>query len=363
MIVFFHLLNDRSGSPRALLNAMTALARKDARQQLYLGQGGDGFLGESSGAELRRFPYARGSNKLATLRAYLGSQWRLWRMLRAARDIDRDAICYVNTLLPFAPAIFGRLSGRTVIYHLHEVSLKPRLLQWFLLFVVRQTAARTICVSDFHRRTLGLPSARVVYNAIAEPMYERGLRAHYAPRRDGVFRVSMLCSLRDYKGVPEFLQLAADLADDASVQFQLVVNDDAEAVENYFASRSLPPSVQILRGVEDVSQVYEDASLVLNLSRVDQWVETFGLTLLEAMTFGVPVIAPPAGGPVELVNDGQQGFLVDSRDAAALRDKVAQLANDPALCLEMSRAARSRAQELSPERFSDSICAAVFGNP
>ena len=150
MIVFFHLLNDRSGSPRALVNAMAALAKRDPDQQLYLGQGGDGFLseyaGESAALRLRRYPYQRGNNKWATLRAYLLSQWHLMKALRqAGDDMDAKAICYVNTLLPFAGAIFGRMSSRPVIYHLHEASLKPRLLQWFLLMVVRCTAARIIC--------------------------------------------------------------------------------------------------------------------------------------------------------------------------------------------------------------------------
>ena len=59
--------------------------------------------------------------------------------------------------------------------------------------------------------------------------------------------------------------------------------------------------------------------------------ETFCQTVQEAMASGVPVVAPAAGGPLDLVAHGRTGLLVPPRDAAAVRDAVAALAADPAL--------------------------------
>ncbi|MGW2047973.1 glycosyltransferase family 4 protein [Streptomyces sp. NPDC001858] len=58
--------------------------------------------------------------------------------------------------------------------------------------------------------------------------------------------------------------------------------------------------------------------------------ETFCQTVQEAMASGVPVIAPAAGGPLDLVDHGRTGLLFPPRDAAAVRDAVAALAADPA---------------------------------
>lgn len=57
--------------------------------------------------------------------------------------------------------------------------------------------------------------------------------------------------------------------------------------------------------------------------------EPFGLVLLEAMALGRPVIATRAGGPLEIVVDGETGFLVPPSSPEALADAVKRLIADP----------------------------------
>ena len=69
--------------------------------------------------------------------------------------------------------------------------------------------------------------------------------------------------------------------------------------------------------------------------------ETFCQTVQEAMASGVPVVAPAAGGPLDLVAHGRTGFLFPPRDEAAVTDAVRTLAADPALRAEYGTAARA----------------------
>jgi len=57
-------------------------------------------------------------------------------------------------------------------------------------------------------------------------------------------------------------------------------------------------------------------------------VETFGLTIIEAMAYVIPVIVPPVGGIIELVEENKNGFLVDSRNARLLHEKLNILLNN-----------------------------------
>jgi phosphatidylinositol alpha 1,6-mannosyltransferase len=72
--------------------------------------------------------------------------------------------------------------------------------------------------------------------------------------------------------------------------------------------------------------------------------ETFGQTLQEASASGVPVVAPAAGGPLDLVDQGVTGFLVEPGDEAAITEAVARLAADPALRTAQGRAGQQKVQ-------------------
>ncbi|WP_328908974.1 glycosyltransferase family 1 protein [Streptomyces sp. NBC_00234] len=69
--------------------------------------------------------------------------------------------------------------------------------------------------------------------------------------------------------------------------------------------------------------------------------ETFCQTVQEAMASGVPVVAPAAGGPLDLVDHGRTGLLVPPHDAGAVAAAVGSLLADPARAAAFGRAART----------------------
>jgi phosphatidylinositol alpha 1,6-mannosyltransferase len=70
--------------------------------------------------------------------------------------------------------------------------------------------------------------------------------------------------------------------------------------------------------------------------------ETFGQTIQEAAASGLPVIAPAAGGPLDLVDEGVTGHLVPPGDGDALAAAVASLAADAGRRAAMGAAARAK---------------------
>jgi phosphatidylinositol alpha 1,6-mannosyltransferase len=69
--------------------------------------------------------------------------------------------------------------------------------------------------------------------------------------------------------------------------------------------------------------------------------ETFCQSIQEAMASGVPVVAPAAGGPLDLVDPSRTGWLYTPGDELALRDHVRDLAGDDAKRRAMGLAARA----------------------
>ncbi|MCS5734825.1 glycosyltransferase family 4 protein [Herbiconiux daphne] len=68
--------------------------------------------------------------------------------------------------------------------------------------------------------------------------------------------------------------------------------------------------------------------------------ETFGQTLQEAHASGLPVVAPAAGGPIDIVRHGENGYLFDPDDPDDLRRRIRSLVADPALRSRMGEAGR-----------------------
>ena len=83
--------------------------------------------------------------------------------------------------------------------------------------------------------------------------------------------------------------------------------------------------------------------------------ETFGQAVQEAMASGVPVVAPAAGGPVDLVRHGRTGLLVPPFEAAGFTAAVAELAADPARRAEYGAAGRREVEGRSWSAVGDEL--------
>lgn len=99
---------------------------------------------------------------------------------------------------------------------------------------------------------------------------------------------------------------------------------------------------------ESVSQdklleFYSECDVLALPSKTEGW----GLSLMEAMACGKPVVASRVGGVPELVRDGIDGILVDPGDAKGLAESIIRLLNDPALRTRMGSSGQSRVSEFS----------------
>ncbi len=75
------------------------------------------------------------------------------------------------------------------------------------------------------------------------------------------------------------------------------------------------------------------------------WYEPFGLTPLEGMACGRPVIGSAVGGITYTIADGETGYLVPPRDSKALAERLYQLLTEPERRVQMGRAARVRVEQ------------------
>ncbi len=155
------------------------------------------------------------------------------------------------------------------------------------------------------------------------------LRAQLAPRGE------MIVGYVGRLAAEKRLDLLSGVVALPGVRLVIVGSGPAEAA----ARRALPGALFLgPRHGEQLATVYASLDVFVHSGPYD----TFGNTLQEAAASGLPVVAPAAGGPLDLVDNGATGFLVAPCDAGAIASAVSRLASDPALRAAQGRLARRR---------------------
>lgn len=291
------------------------------------------------------------------------------------REAGRADLVYANSQKAFTlAAIAAFLRRRKLIWHLHDI-LSPS------HFGAMQRRVQT--------RLANLAAHRVIVpsRAAAEAFIEAGGRADLvAIVPNGVRRAldqRPKAALRDALGLPQDRLLAGIFSRLSPWKGQHVVLDALREApeftgifagaalfgeEDYAASLEAQTQDAALKGRavflgqrSDVQLLMQAMDVVIHPS-IDP--EPFGLTLVEAMLAGVPLLASDAGASAEILEDGRFGRLFPPGDASALaralRDVVAAQAADPAAATARCEAARQRAHEVySVERMNAAITGQV----
>lgn len=173
---------------------------------------------------------------------------------------------------------------------------------------------------------------------------------------DTEFRIAFAGQISYRKGIPHLLK-AFDQLDVPGKQLHMVgsVRKDIRPLISQYEGR---PDVHI-RGKINVSELRQlfSSSHLLVLPSVE---DGFGMVLAEAMACGCPILATTNTGAFDLIDEGQEGFLVPIRDPGSLCDKMTMLATDRSLQAEMSERALARVQRLAGwQTYGDQLAEAL----
>lgn len=102
----------------------------------------------------------------------------------------------------------------------------------------------------------------------------------------------------------------------------------------------LDANIKFLGYRRDVAALYRIANIYFQPSLI----ESHGISVLDAMQFGVPAVVSDAGGLPESVIEGETGFIVPVRDEVAMAQRLLTLGRDPALALRLGESSHARYQ-------------------
>lgn len=157
------------------------------------------------------------------------------------------------------------------------------------------------------------------------------------------------------KGIDTVIRGVAELRRRHGIPARLiVVGGDSDAPDE-----NRTPEIRRLRAVADAAKIAEHVQFTGRRDRdrlrffysaadvfvTTPWYEPFGITPLEAMACGTPVVGANVGGIKHSVQHGKTGFLVPPRDPGAVADRLVELYRDPPLLARLGRNGLKRAHE------------------
>ena len=217
------------------------------------------------------------------------------------------------------------------------------------LFVLSRCFHRIVAVSETIQRTFveecGFDEGkiRVIHNGIEIPS-NRPKKKH-----EETFVIGSSGRLFPVKDYPFMAEIAtAIIKKENHILFQLAGDGPERAKLQALIKEYGLNDVFMLKGhLEDISAFYRELDLYLNTSIY----EGIPMSILEAMAYGLPVVAPKVGGLREIVDEGVQGYLLEERDPQEFAEKCIFLYKKKALRQKMSQAAREKVlREFSLEK-------------
>ena len=149
-------------------------------------------------------------------------------------------------------------------------------------------------------------------------------------------------NLRPFKRIDLLLEAAARIRPRESFKLVILAGADFSPFNAKVKDLGLADRVVLREHVSDIEDYLQAADIGLFTSDM----ESFCLSILEAMCFSCPSVATAVGGIPEVVESGKSGLLVPAGDAGALARGVESLIADRALRSRLGEAAKTRAREL-----------------
>lgn len=329
-ILFIHSSSELYGSDKSLLNIVKNIDKKIFNVHVILPCDGPlvDKMNELENVDVEIYDIAilrRKNLSLKGLIVYFSKLINSVKYLKSyikSNDID---LVDTNTAVVFPGAIAAKKCNVKSSWHIREI-ISNNFENNVISFMMNRYADKIIANSKATGNSLKINKNKleVVYNAIEEKKIDliQGDRKTYNA-------IGMAGRINRWKGQKLFVD-AASIVHNKYPNLKFYIAGDvykgeenikAELVE-HIKQLGLSDTVILLGQVNDMSQFYSNIDIFV-LPSIKP--EPFGLVIIEAMQYEVPVIATNHGGPTEIINDGIDGYLVDYNKPDEMARKIEEL--------------------------------------
>ncbi|NBV68223.1 MAG: glycosyltransferase [Flavobacteriia bacterium] len=208
-------------------------------------------------------------------------------------------------------------------------------------------------ISNFLRTVLpkDLQRIHLLQNAIEIKRFERPM--DFNKVRDNVFNMVSIGRLDKNKNHQLLIDVVLELKKRGIPVHLTILGEGVERIplQEKIVQLNLSNQLSLVGLQEKVEMYLWNADLYLHSAIY----EGFGLAIIEAMACGLPVVCTDGRGNRDLIQEGENGFMVGERDPKLLADKIELLLKNDILRQEMGEKARKFAQGFGIKKYVDQL--------
>lgn len=267
------------------------------------------------------------------------SNFSIYRLVKK----QKIKIIYCNTFRSLPHCLLTKLISRTtIICHCRDNVTTPYI-RYFIKFGSHQCIAVSAWIKS---QIISSHPVKIIYNGINIPSFSFApptgwlhKKLHLAPE---VKIIANIGQIVDWKNQKDYLLIANELIKkEHNLHFLLIGNIVNKSyyyqIQQLIFSLGLQPFITLTGHVEDTKKYIFEITLLLHTAIS----EPFGRVIVEAAAAMKPVVSYSSGGPLEIIKNGETGFLVPNKNIHNMVESVQRLLEDNCLCETMGRAAHT----------------------
>ncbi len=249
------------------------------------------------------------------------------RKITVIHNHGRGSLIYAALASIFVPRV-------KLIHTIHRadgdlISRRRFLCKWVLGRVDEMVAVSKSAALEFAKvNGYSADKIKVIYNGIDLSLFEDGDKS--IPADDNPLVIGTVANLSGDKDIETLLKAFANMVVETGYALSLRIIGDGprtKALHELANHLDIYKNVHFMGFRKDVPEQLAKFDIFVLSTRT----EGFGISILEAMASGVPVVASRVGGVPEIIADGKNGLLFDVGDVSALADKIVKLIEDDEL--------------------------------
>lgn len=277
-------------------------------------------------------------------------------------------IVHINTSAVLEGCYIKKKTGVRVIWHIHEILLKPKIISKFIYKAIAKYADEVICVSNAVKKHFEeitkRKNATVIYNGVDNKKFNSNINSEYLRKefkiKNNELVIGMIGRINAWKGQEDFIDAMEIVLKEIPNARALIVGGVYEGQE--WRRKELEDKIKksIYYNRITMSDFRKDSPNIHNL--IDIFVlpstnpDPLPTVILEAMACGKPVVAYRHGGVCEMVVDGFNGYFANVRDINDMASKIIKIANDENIRKKMGENAVQRQRTMfSLESYIDNF--------